>query len=497
MSIQVWPFLVGRNRYLDYRTIVAPDFICDAGIPNLLARAADGDLTEPGYAMYRKVEGSKVGDFTIIFRVVKALQKDINSEGGNEPLKDSFGREIYLIEGIVIKNRDKISINNKHIEEVHKQVKGNYQNFWDCIDAPPVAVSSSFYLENNETSTPLRIEEIQSLKLSHQLKTSDNRSWQVERKLFVEFRVSSIAISPTDQKIAIRSYNPFVAIWSLNEYQHLASINKKLKGVMNFDKTLKFDSDKAVAFNSDGTLIAFSIIQGSDRNNLLLYNVKTQQEENIVTGHRLSPFGRIHAVAFSRDGRLLASASQDSTVKLWKLTTKEQYASLQHQNPVYTVSFSPEGSTLASGDSKGYVEFWDIRSKNRLDIIQSKELSSIKSIDFNCDGSILAVGGDGDWTDGNHLQLWDVSRKKVIHFLAGHNDPINSVAFSPDGQTLASGSRDGSVKLWDVQSGKELLTLSNQSDDGFCDPVTCVAFSSDGKTLVSSSEDGIIQIWRC
>jgi hypothetical protein len=72
MSIKVWPFLVGRNPYLDYRTIVAPDFICDAGIPNLLARAADGDLSEPGYAISRKIEGSKVGDFTIIFRVVKA-----------------------------------------------------------------------------------------------------------------------------------------------------------------------------------------------------------------------------------------------------------------------------------------------------------------------------------------------------------------------------------------------------------------------------------------
>jgi WD40 repeat protein len=496
MSIEVWPFLVSRNPYLDYRTIVAPDFICDAGIPNILARAADGDLTEPGYAIYRKIEGSKVGDFTIIFRVVKALQKDINYERENESLKDSFGRDIYLLEGIVIKKTDKVSITNKDLEEVNRQVKASYKKFWNCIDAPPVAVSASFYLEDKETSTQLRLEEIQSLKLSNKVQSSQNKSWRLHKKLSVGFRVSSIAISPKENKIAIRSYNPFVAIWSLSEYQHLTSIDKKLKSIINLDKTLNFDSDKAVAFSPDGTLIAFSVIQGTDRNNLLLCNVKTLKEESIVTAHKFSEWGRIHSVAFSRGGKLLASASQDSTVKLWNLTTKELDGSLQHQNPVSTVSFSPEGSTLASGDSKGYVEFWDIRSKNRLDIIQSKELSSINSIDFNSDGSILAVSGDGNWVDGSYLQLWDVSTKKVIHFLAGHNDPINSVAFSPDGQTLASGSQDGSVKLWDVKSGKELLTLSEQSDDCLPDKVTSVAFSSDGQTLVSSS-NGIVKIWRC
>ncbi|MEA5619257.1 WD40 repeat domain-containing protein [Cronbergia sp. UHCC 0137] len=495
MNIEVWPFLVSRNPYIDYRTIVAPNFICDAGIPNLLARATDGDLTEPGYATYRKIEGSKVGDFSIIFRVVKALQKDINSEGGNEFLKDSFGREIYLIEGVVIKKTNKVSITNEDLEEVHRQVKANYENFWDCIDAPPVVVSTSFYLEHRETSSSLRLEEIQSLKLSNKVQSSENKSWQLEKTLPVGFRVSSIAINPKENTIAVKSYNSFVAIWSLSEYKRLASINKKIRSPINYDKIFNFDRDKAVAFSPDGTLIAFSIIQGTDRNNLLLCNAKILQEESIFKGHHIGSFGRIHSVAFSKDGKLVASASQDSTVKLWNLTTKEEYASLQHKNPVYTISFSPDGSILASGDSKGYVKFWDIRSKNELGFIHSEEWSSINSIDFNSDGSILAVGGDGDLTNGNHVELWSVSTKEVIHSLTEHSDPINSVAFSPDGQTLASGSQDRSVKLWDVKSGKELLTLPD--DDGSSDKVTSVAFSSDGQTLVSSSEDGTVKIWRC
>jgi WD40 repeat protein len=394
-----------------------------------------------------------------------------------------------LLEGVVIRNTDKVYVTNEDLEEVHKQVKANYENFWHSIDAPPVVVSASFYLEDKETSSSLRLEEIQSLRLSNKVQSSQNRLWRFDKKISVGFRVSSIAISPKENKIAIRSYNSVVDIWSLSEYQYIKSINQKNK------LPIKFDKDKAVAFSPEGIIIAFCVVQIGDHNNLLLYNIETSQEENIPTGHGFSKWGRIHSVAFSRDGKLLASASQDSTVKLWKVTTKEQYASLQHQNPVYTVSFSPEGSILASGDSKGYVRFWDIKNKHQSDIIYSEDLSPIKSIDFNYNGSILALGGEGNWAEGNHLQLLDVSTKKVIHSLAGHNKPINSVAFSPDGQTLASGSQDGSVKLWDVKSGKELLTLSD--DNGFPDKVTSVAFSSDGQILVSSSEDGIVKIWRC
>ena len=157
MSIKAWPFLVSRNRYLDYRTIVAPDFICDAGIPNWLARAADCDFTELGYVISRKIENSKVGDFTITFRVINALNKDICCENGNVFLKDSFGREIYLIEGVVIKEMGKISITNEDFQKVHEQVKANYQKFWDCINVPSVEASSPFYLENNESSITLKV----------------------------------------------------------------------------------------------------------------------------------------------------------------------------------------------------------------------------------------------------------------------------------------------------------------------------------------------------
>lgn len=70
MSIEVWPFLVSRNPIIDYRTVVAPDFICKAGIAKLLARVAEGDLTQPGFAIRREILGSKEGNFTVVFRVI-------------------------------------------------------------------------------------------------------------------------------------------------------------------------------------------------------------------------------------------------------------------------------------------------------------------------------------------------------------------------------------------------------------------------------------------
>lgn len=500
MSTKAWSFLVSRNPYLDYRTIVAPDFICTAGIPSLLARAADGEVTEPGHAICRRIEGTNE-DFTIVFRVIKALEKYVNPEGGEAPLKDSFGREIYLIEGLVIKETGQVSITNEDLEAVHSQIIPSYQKFWDCIDVPPTEASSNFYLKNDELIENLSLislEKMQPLKVKSNRKASQDISFKIERELSFSFRISSIAFSPSERRIAVKGYNPFVELLSLTDYTSLNSIDKKLRGVLNFDEILNFDNDRAVSFSPDGKLLAFSIVQGADRNNVLLWNADLWKEENVFKGHRISPLGRIHSIAFNKDGSLLASASQDSTVIIWSVATGKQYASLENQNPVYCVSFSPTDSILVSGSSKGNVEFWDVDSKCRLDILKSKELSSINSIAFNSGGSMLAVGGDAvsDYVDAKYVEIWDVRSKKVLHILDGHSDLVRSVAFSPSGQILASGSKDGSVKLWDINSGKEILTLSKGNDKDSFSEITSVAFSPDGQLLASSNLNGDVTIWR-
>ncbi|MCL1464524.1 hypothetical protein [Argonema galeatum] len=132
MNINAWPFLVSCNQHLDYRTVAAPNFICEAKISGLLkAATADQEaLTEQGSAIYREIHNSKVGDITLVFRVVKGTNKDIGIES-NDILKDKVGRVIYLIEGIVLRepNSD-IVLTEESLEKAHKRLVSVYSNFW-------------------------------------------------------------------------------------------------------------------------------------------------------------------------------------------------------------------------------------------------------------------------------------------------------------------------------------------------------------------------------
>jgi hypothetical protein len=164
MSIKSWLFLVSRNRYLDYRTVVAPKFLSDAKIPNLLARAVDGDLTASGCAILRKIQGSKVGNFTIIFRVVKATVRDINREGGEgeeKILKDPFGREIYLLEGFVLQEMSDVIVTQEALEKAHQLLIKDYKQFWDWSEPCEAIPSQMFDLLEYQSSSSLKLEELQ------------------------------------------------------------------------------------------------------------------------------------------------------------------------------------------------------------------------------------------------------------------------------------------------------------------------------------------------
>ena len=166
MSIEVWPFLVSRNRYIDYRTIVAPDFICDAKIANLLARAAEGELTKPGQGIMRQVIGSKAGNFTIAFRVIKAIEKDINLTGENNILKDQFGREIYIFEGIVARGiRKDFFISDRDFQKAHYQLTTFYQKFWDLVSPLPAIPSQPFPLDMDSASRSLVLKKLPPIEI--------------------------------------------------------------------------------------------------------------------------------------------------------------------------------------------------------------------------------------------------------------------------------------------------------------------------------------------
>lgn len=224
-----------------------------------------------------------------------------------------------------------------------------------------------------------------------------------------------------------------------------------------------------------------------------------QQPELVV---QIGHVDNITSVAFSADGRLLASGSHDQTIKLWDVTTGRVLRTFsRHTLPVLSIAFSPDSKILASGSADGIIKLWSVVSGQEIKTLKGHVSSanssdfSVDSIDFSPDGKMLASGSGESFGDEWTIELWDVASGQKLNSLKGHTSSINSVKFSPDGKMLASGSDDKTVKLWDVASGKDLKSL-----EGNASGVNSVAFSPDSKMLALGiggiGNDNItLQLW--
>jgi len=198
------------------------------------------------------------------------------------------------------------------------------------------------------------------------------------------------------------------------------------------------------------------------------------------------------AVAFSPDGKIVASGSGDGTIELREVATGALDRTLSGQAGVWCIAFSPDGRTLAAGSLDQTVELWDMATgvlTRTLSISTEQTAMSLgfHNISFSPDGKTLAASGYDDST----VKLWDVTAGSLLRTLSGHTGPVNSVAFSPDGRTIASaGFYDMTVKLWDAATGALLHTLSGHT--GY---VWSVDFSPDGKVVASGSDDRTIKLW--
>jgi WD40 repeat protein len=237
----------------------------------------------------------------------------------------------------------------------------------------------------------------------------------------------------------------------------------------------------AVAFSSDGRRLA----TGSDDRAVKVWEVSADGRNVRLLYTLREHTSWINALAFSPDGTALASASHDQTIRVWSLSDGTRRLVLTgHTGSVTSVAFSPDGQTVASGSEDRTVQLWDVNNGTVVRTFSGHDFA-VRSVAFSPDGTQIASG-----SDDKTVRLWSVSAGSLLRTFAGHTGSVTSVAFAPDGQRIASGSEDRTVQLWDVNNGTLVRTFV-----GHDFAVRCVAFSPDGTQIASGSEDKSVRIW--
>lgn len=230
------------------------------------------------------------------------------------------------------------------------------------------------------------------------------------------------------------------------------------------------------------------------RKDVSIWDMASGKRVMVLTGHGKD----VSSTAFSPASGTLVTGSLDTTLRFWDLKTgKEKFSVPGHAGGVLSVAYSADGRYLVSTGNDALVELWNGSTgallKTLTGHIQGKgsdvhgAFTGVYDARFSPDGKTIASAG----TDGT-AKLWDVATGKEIKSLRGHDGNVTSVAFSPDGRFLASGGRDGTVRLWDTKSGKELKALNNPHSDR---SVSFVGYSPDGKYIFARGEDEIVRFW--
>jgi WD40 repeat protein/serine/threonine protein kinase len=282
-------------------------------------------------------------------------------------------------------------------------------------------------------------------------------------------RFTGMAFSPDGKRLATINRDQAVKMWDIDTGLELRTF--QAAGRVHGDSL-------GVAFSPDGTRLS----SGGGDESVKVWDLASGQEFRTFRGHR----GTVRCIAFSPDGTKLASGGFDQAVKVWDLASGQEFRTFRgHNDCVTTVAFSPDGTKLASG---GYdtVMLWEVGNHQEFRTLDRK-LNPVNNVVFSPDGTRLA---SHNWRS---VIISDVASGKVLCSLPCG---VNTVAFSPDGTCLVTGdTRDSSIRLWDVASGKELRTFQGPKRVGSEEQINTLAFSPDGTLLASGSHHQAVKLW--
>jgi WD40 repeat protein/uncharacterized caspase-like protein len=277
-------------------------------------------------------------------------------------------------------------------------------------------------------------------------------------------QVLSLAFTSDSKLLASGSVDKTIVLWDPATGNQLRSL-KGHTGTVN-----------SIAFSVDDRQLA----SGSADNSIKIWDVATGREMQTMRGHKLY----VSSIAFSPDGKMLVSGSGDQTVKLWDVASGRELRTLvvgpaQRAGMPVAVAFSRDGKTLATGAQEA--KLWDVRSGNEVCTLKVTESNSPTEtpLAFSYDGKVLATGGKA-------VKLWDVATGNALRTLPGD---ARALSFSPDQKTLA-GTGGTETRLWNVTTGKELQTL-----EGSQLGVDSVAFNADGKLLAVGNSNNTVDLW--
>jgi WD40 repeat protein len=334
--------------------------------------------------------------------------------------------------------------------------------------------SGTFYLKDlsRRREASIEVGGIALLDLETDKLTSDLRRHQSS--------IVEVAFSPTGREFITGSRNGAVEVW--------ATEDTRFKGTL-----VKYQSPVGdISISARGALLA----SGSYEGELILIDIRPpiptstslsapNKIQKKAASNLTFSANRIQSLAYSKDGKLLASGSTDNSLSLWSIQTGVEVWKRQvHEGDVNAIAISPDGSRIVTAGSDGILAISNLKDGELIYSFKEGDIS-INSLAFSIDGTQIAFGGD-DKT----IKILDLKDRTIKGLLKGHDGAVTSLAYHPDGKSLISSSSDTKVRLWDIETMAVKRTFAGNTVS-----VLSISISSDGRYVAAGGEDGRLWVW--